>query len=251
MNIDNQKLSDLIHKYIKKQTEQNKQLSASRVSEQLGIPAPTLNRIINGRSKPSMQTLIKLSKYIPEIKSFLPQEVFEVVLEKTNGEMLGERLEALLFDSDMFLIYALAFSDNGVTKEVIIQHFGTKKISKLTTLEKEGFIEKEGNNGMAIYKASKKQTTMSFKLVQKHIETLNKFYKINKPEDNYACYGMDTLNSKGVLELMLAIQEFHKKALKIMDKEENKGNTPVFFTAISDILFEPITEKKRGNNEYN
>lgn len=260
MNINSQKLSDLIHNYVRKQTKQNKQLSENRVSEQLGIPAPTFNRILNGRSKPSVYTLIKLSKYIPEVKNFLPREMFEVVFEKTNGEMLGEKLEALLFDPDMFLIYALAFCDNGITEDFIIRHFGSEKISKLKVLEKEGFVvkKKEEDSDTVVYKAGQKQITTSFKLIQKHIETLNKFYKSDKPENNYAFYGIDTLNKQGVLELMRANKEFHKKTAEIMNKKENKGDIPVFSTGISDMLFEQtikgeqiVKDKEEGRHEYN
>ena len=141
----NQTLSELLQSYIQKQTHKNKKLSENRISEQLGIRAPTFNRILNGRAAPSLETLIKLSKFIPEIKKFLPENMFEIVLEKTSGERVGEKLESLLSDPDMFIIYALALSDFGITEDFIIKHYGSQKIKKLKTLEEEGFIKREDN----------------------------------------------------------------------------------------------------------
>ena len=238
MRINTQKLSDLLQDYILQQTEKNGRLSESRISQKLDIPAPTFNRLMNGRAQPSLKTLVKLSKFIPEVKNFLPEEMFKVVLEKTNGEKLGERLEALISDSDMFLIYALAFSESGITEEFIIKNLGSQKIKKLRTLEEEGFIKREGN-GRGRYKVTeKRQLTESFALIKKHIDTLNGFYKSAEPDKNYAFYGVDRLNKKGVLELMQAGKDFHGKITDIMNKKENKGDIPVFTTGVSDILFE-------------
>ena len=243
MTKNNQNLSDLIQKYIKTQTVKNKKLSETQISEQIGIRSSTFNRIVNGRSQPSLQTLLKLSKIIPEIKSFLPEEMFEVVLKKTNVELLGDKLEALLSDPDIFLIYALAFSENGITEEFIIKNFGSQKIEKLKTLENENFIKREGN-GIGVYKVTEnKEITMSFDLIKKHIRIINQFYRPDKPERNYAFYSIDTLNRKGALELMQTTKEFHEKMVEIMDKKENKGDIPVFSTGISDIFFEPKTSR--------
>ena len=210
MTKNNQSLSDLIQNYIKTQTGKNKKLSETQISEQIGIRSSTFNRIVNGRSQPSLQTLLKLSKIIPEIKSFLPEEMFEVVLKKTNGELLGDKLESLLSDPNMFVIYVLALSERGITEEDIIKNFGSQKMDKLKTLEAEGFIKRERNG--ILYKATtNRKVTMSFNLIQKHIETLNKFYKPHKPEDNYCFYSLDSLNKKGLSELMQATKKISRK----------------------------------------
>ena len=252
MNKNNQRLSDLLQSYVTKQEEKNSKLSESQISEQLDIPASTFNRLINRQSQPSLETLIKLSKFIPEVKEFLPSEMFEVVLEKTSGERLGKKLEVLLSDPDMFLIYALAFSDKGITEDFIIKNLGSTKIKKLQILEKEGFIERKGN-GLGIYKVTtQKQITSSFQLIKKHIDILNKFYRPDQPEKNYAFYAVDRLNERGVSELMRANKEFHGKVADIMNKKENKGDISVFSTGLSDILFDDqISKEEEGKNEYN
>ena len=247
----NQTLSELLQSYIQKQTHKNKKLSENRISEQLGIRAPTFNRILNGRAEPSLETLIKLSKFIPEIKKFLPENMFEIVLEKTSGERVGEKLESLLSDPDMFIIYALALSDFGITEDFIIKHYGSQKIKKLKTLEEEGFIKRE-SNGLGVYRATKnREMTESFQLIKKHIETLNQFYNPNKPDRNYAFYGIDRLNKKGVLEIMKATNKFHEKVADIVNKKENIGDIPVFSTGVSDILFDDDQPFERSNNEIN
>ena len=250
MDINTQKLSNLLQNYISKQTDENSLLSDSQISQKLNIPTPTFHRILNGRSKPSLETLIKLSKFIPEIKEFLPKELFEVILEKTKGEILGKRLEVLLLDADMFLIYVLAFSDKGITEDYIVKNFGSKKIEKLKTLEKEGFIKREGN-GLSIYRVTRdRQMTQSFELIKKHIKILNRFYKTQQPESNYAFYGIDRLNKKGVKELMKANKSYHKKVVDIMSDKENKGDISVFATGVSDLLFEKsLTIEGESENE--
>lgn len=236
MEKNHEKLSNLLQSYVKTRLEKKSRLSKNSISEQLGIEASTFNRILNGRTQPGLKSLIKLSKAIPEIKDFLPKELFSVVLEKTDGEMLGEKLERLLSDPDMFLIYALACSDVGITENFIIKNFGSKKISKLKILEKEGFIKKE-SNGIEVYKMTEnRQITASFELIKRHIRILNQFYKPDEPESNYAFYGIERLNRKGVLKLMQATKEFHKKTIDIINEKENMGNIPVFSTGVSDIF---------------
>ena len=253
MDKNNQSLSDLLQNFIyTKQKEKNNRFSESQISQKIGIQASTFNRILNGRSKPSLETLVKISKVIPEVKEFLPKEMFEVIFEKTSSEKLGKRLESLLLDSDLFLIYALAFSKEGITEDYVVKNFGSKKIEKLRRLEKEGFIKRQGN-GLGLYKVTKdREFTESFQLIKKHIGILNEFYKPEQAQDNYAFYGVDRLNKKGVSELMHANKEYHEKIADIMNKEENKGDISVFCTGVSDILFEEsFIKRENKSNEYN
>ena len=238
MDQNNQSLSHLLKTYVKQQIEKNSLLSESQISQKLDIPIATFHRILNERGKPSLQTLIKLSKYIPEIKDFIPKEMFEVMLQKTSSESLGKRLETLLLDCDLFLIYALAFTEEGITEDYIVKNFGSKKIEKLRRLENEGFVKREGN-GIGRYKVTKeRQFTSNFEVIKKHIDILNEFYKPEAAERNYAFYGVDRLNRKGMRELMQVNKEYHEKAVEVMNKKENKGDISVFCTGVSDILFE-------------
>ena len=247
MNIKSQNLSELLKAYIKQQTEKNSKLSESQISQQLDIPNPTINRILNRKTEPSVKTLIKLSKFIPEIKKFLPSEMFDVVFDKTNGEVFGEKLEKLLNDEEMFLIYTKAFSKNGITENFIIRHFGSDKLKKLELLKKEGFVKREGN-GLGVYKVTKdRQFTSSFELIKKHIDMLNKFYDAKESKRNYAFYGINALNGKGIESLMIETKKYHAKVADIIEKEDNQGETLVFATGVSDILFEESFNKSGEN----
>ena len=105
---------------------------------------------------------------------------------------------------------------------------------------------------IGVYRATEnREMTESFQLIKKHIETLNQFYNPNKPDRNYAFYGIDRLNKKGVLEIMKATNKFHEKIADIVNKKENIGDIPVFSTGVSDILFDDDQPFERSNNEIN
>ena len=167
------------------------------------------------------------------------------------GKELGKSWNLCFLIPDIFVIYALALSDFGITEDFIIKNYGSQKIKKLKALEEEGFIKRE-DNGLGVYRATKnREMTESFQLIKKHIETLNQFYNPNKPDRNYAFYGIDRLNKRGVLEIMKATNKFHEKVADIVNKKENTGDIPVFSTGVSDILFDDDQPFERSNNEIN
>ena len=70
----------------------------------MGVPSSTFNRLLNGNSNPSLDTILKLSHFIPELKELLPEKIailLKITLERKNTEYITQSLETLLYDKDL------------------------------------------------------------------------------------------------------------------------------------------------------
>ena len=204
----------------------------------MDIPPTTFNRLINGHSKPVVKILLKLNQFIPELKSLLPEElmkVFKVTLEKENFEYVGETLESLLSDKNIFLCWILAFSNKGITIEEIRDYLGQAGVRAFATLEENKIIAKN-DKGYYKVKEKNKYAIFSFRLIKSHLLFLAKQYKSDNIKNNYICYEVESLNKEGKKELIQAHRDFHKKIQRIMSDEKNKGDEPAFSISCSDSL---------------
>ena len=77
-------LSDILRGYVSKEKQKNPYLNETGISKKMDIPPTTFNRLVNGHSKPAVKTLLKLSHFIPELKSLLPEELVKVFKVSNN-----------------------------------------------------------------------------------------------------------------------------------------------------------------------
>ena len=99
-----------------------------------------LTDCLNGYSKPSVNTALKLSQFIPELKKSLPEEVLQMLKTTMNEEdfkSMGKALATFLSEKHFFLCWILAFSNKGITEEEIEDQFGKQGIRALKTLEQK------------------------------------------------------------------------------------------------------------------
>lgn len=231
-------LSEILRDYVSEQKQKNPYINETAISKKMDIPPTTFNRLVNGHSKPAVRTLLKLSHFIPELTSLLPEElmkVFKVAIEEDNSEYVGKTLEGLLSDETIFFCWILAFLNKGITSDEIKGHFGQEGIKALKTLEKQDFIAKD-ENGYYKVKDKSKYAIFSFNLMKAHFSFLAKKYNVDNIRSNYICYEVDSLNKEGKKELIETHREFHKKIQRIMNDEKNKGDEPVFSIACSDSM---------------
>ena len=230
--------SGILRSYVLKQRQKNPYMNETAISKKMDIPPTTFNRLVNGHSKPAVKTLLKMSHFIPELKSLLPEDLmkaFKVSIQKDNYEYVGKKLESLLSDETIFLCWMLAFLNKGVTSKDIKECFGTEGLKALEKLEKQAVIVKD-DSGYYKVKDKSKYAIFSFDLIKAHFLFLAKKYNSEHVRSNYICYEVESLNEKGKKELVETHREFHKKIQKIMNNEKNKGDEPVFSIACSDFL---------------
>ena len=229
---------EILRDYVLNQKQKNPSVNETALSKKMNIPPTTFNRLVNGYSKPTVRTLLKLSQFIPELQSLFPEEVmkvFKVNIEKDNYEYVGKTLENLLSDETIFLCWMLAFLNKGITIDEIKEQFGQKGLKALETLEKQAVVAK-GESGYYKVKDKSKYAIFSFELIKAHFLFLAKKYNSENVRSNYICYEVESLNKEGKKELIEAHREFHKKIQKIMNDEKNKGDEPVFSISCSDSL---------------
>ena len=230
--------SEILRDYVLEQKQKNPSFNETTISKKMDIPPTTFNRLVNGHSKPTVRTLLKLSQFIPELKSLLPEEilkVFKVTMKRENSEYVGETLETLLSDENIFLCWMLTFSDKGVTVDEIRNHLGQAGVKAVKTLEKNNILEKN-DSGYYKVKEKNKYAIFSFRLIKAHFLFLAKQYEPDNIKRNYICYKMSFLNEKAKKELIQIHQSFHNKIQRFMDDEKNKGDEPVFSISCSDTL---------------
>ena len=230
--------SEILRDYVLEKKQKNPSLNETSLSKKMDIPPTTFNRLVNGYSKPAVETLLKLSRFIPELKSLLPEEVikvFKVAIEKENSEYVGKTLESLLSEETIFFCWVLAFLNEGIKADEIKDHFGQEGLKALKTLEKQAVIARD-ENGYYKAAAKNKYAVFSFDLIKSHFLFLAKKYNSENIRRNYICYEVESLNEKGKKELIELHREYHKKIQKVMNDEKNKGDEPFFSIACSDSL---------------
>ena len=234
----NKEFPDILRDYVLDQKQKNPSVSETVLSKKMDIPPTTFNRLVNGHSKPTVRTLLKLSQFIPELQSLFPEEVmkvFKVNIEKDNYEYVGKTLENLLSDETIFFCWVLAFLNKGITADEIKDRFGQEGLKALKTLEKQAVIVKD-ESGYYKVQNKNKHAIFYFDLIKSHFLFLAKKYSSEHIRSNYICYEVESLNEKGEKELIDIHREYHKKVQKVMNDEKNKGDEPVFSITCSDSL---------------
>ena len=237
-----EKVSDILREYLVEERQKNPAVNETTISKKMDIPPSTFNRLLNGYSKPSVNTILKLSQFIPELKKAIPEEVMkviEVTVERDTFEYAGQMLETLLSDKYLFLCWILAFSTKGITEEEIREDFGRQGLSALEMLEKKNILSKDAK-GFYKVKEQNRYVTFSFRLIKAHLIFLVEQYKPDNSTKNHIHYWVQSLNETGRLKVIKAHQIFHREIRKIMDDEENQGDMPYFSMGCSDILSEKI-----------
>ena len=236
----NDKFSEILRNYLIKEQKKNPSINGTIVSKRMGVPPATFNRLLNGNSSPSLNTILKLSQFIPELKEQLPEtaaKLLKVTLERKDAEYINQISEILLYDKDIFLCWLLAFSPEGVTLPKVRECLGQKGINAIKTLEENKIVSKCDNGHYKLTEA-KKDTILSFRLIKAHCTFLIEQYKPDSLNKNYIHYWADFLNDEGRRKIMKIHQETHRKIVKVMEDENYKGNTLVFSISCSDTLTE-------------
>ena len=233
----NEQFSEILKDYVKDERQKNPAVNKTAIAKKMDIPPTTFNRLINGHFNPNTSTILKLSQFIPEMKKLLPSDIskiFEVSM-KRNFTPLGESLENLLYDKNVFLCWAMAFAEEGITEEEIKTILGQSGLKALKTLEQNKIVEKSENSRYQVIEKSK-DTILSFRLMKVHLMFLAEQYKPDNLDKNYIYYWVDSLNEDGWRKVMKIHQEAHKKIQKVMDSEEYKGDISGFSIGCSDML---------------
>ena len=236
MEGNTEKFSDILKDYVLERKKVNPKISESQIARNLGVSVTTFHRMLNYNAYPSVRNLLKLCKSVPKLKSLVTEEILEVTRESKTGEFIGEELENLLSKKHLFITYALTLSAHGVTEEEILYCLGHEGSKALEILIKRNFVIKRDDNK---YKATEmdKGIVLSFEVLKKHIKILAEEYKPDNIANNYIYYKMETLNKKGMKELYEIHKETHRKVQKLMEKEEYKGNIPIFSVGFFDMFF--------------
>jgi hypothetical protein len=129
-----------------------------------------------------------------------------------------------------YIIYTLATSEVGVSKEELIEILGSQSITKAEQLIKDKLIYFKNEKYHAYYKAF----SLPIEQVNKVANFLIKHYKIQNygKERNYIHVHTTSLNRNGVKKLQKEHRELHNKTIEI--KRNYSGNIQVFSIGVLD-----------------
>ena len=244
MDIDRERFSDILKDYVSEKRKTNPKISESQIARKLGISNATFYRMLNRHTRPTVKTLFTLCKSIPKMKEAVTEKMLEVTRESRTGRYVGEELERLLSDRSIFITYALALSERGVTAKEALYGLGSAGLKALETLTSKGFVKKDERH---VYRAvdGGKGIILSFELIKKQVQVLAEHYRPDNVANNYIYYKTESLNKKGRRELYEAHKELHKKVQEIMENKENKGEIPLFSAGFFDIFTIMDPENKK------
>ena len=240
------KFSNILREYISDRRKINPKLSESQIAKSVGVSNATFYRMLNYNSYPSVQNLIKLSKAIPQLQKLITEEMIMITRESKTGKYVGGELENLLFQKNLFITYALALSTHGITEDELFCCLGQESEEALKILIEKKYIKKSKGGR---YRATQtdKGIIISFELLKQHLKILAENYKPGNAVNNYIYYKIESLNEKALIELHNIQRETHKKVQKLMEKEESKGDIPVFSAGFCDLFFIRSQKKEEKN----
>lgn len=241
----NDKFSKILRNYLAEKREKTPSLNGTIISKRMGIPPATFNRLLNGNSEPSLNTMLKLSHFIPEIKELLSDKLtklLKVTLEGKNTEYITQSLETLLYNKHIFFCWLLAFSPKGIPLSEIKSCLGRRGVDAIKTLEKHQIVSKHDNGHYKVTEENK-DTITSFDLIKAHCAFLIDHYEPYGDLKNYIHYWANFLNEEGKRKVMQVHQEAHRKIMKIMKDTNYKGDTLIFSISCSDAFIKNNTEE--------
>ena len=274
----NENVSDVLREFLIQQRKANPALNEAVLSKKMNIPPTTFNRLINGYSKPNMETMLKLSRFIPELKTSLSEELNEIInlpSEANKNTQLplselqsrlspeaasalkitiregkhyaGQDTEQILTDKNTFICWALAALGKGVSEENIKNRLGQAGTKALNRLIRAGILAKNPSGSCQLVN-KKKNTILSLALLKKHAMFLVDEYKTDEDytdksqNKGYIHYMVEGLNKDGVQKMKELHQKTHDQAQAIMAQPENKGSIAVFSVSCHDVLDENISQ---------
>ncbi len=243
----NENFQEILRNYVSDRKKKNPSTSENSLSREFGVSSTTFNRLLNGYSEPSLETILKISRFVPEVEKFIPRDLrpMQVATQRRNFNPLEESVETLLYDKYSYLCWVLSFSEKGITEKEVQTHFGELALDGLKSLEENKIIKKNEKGYYKVIDRSK-DTILSFKLIKNHLMFLVEQYKPSDSNKNYVHCWTEFLNEKGMKKVMYLHQEMHRKIQEVLDDDECKGDIPVFSIGCSDRIG---TSKQKGDTK--
>lgn len=246
MNIDKQTIkmnaaSDLqilIANWLEEKSNRN----LSHLSRTSGVSETSIRRIMNSKTLPMNDNLIKilttifvgarhkdLIEKLPQslclyIKYNLPYFTFEDHDTRTDAYSL----DGLLSNSEMEFIFIRCSISTGINKSDLIEEFGTRGLNAINELINVGLISEDNGLLFSKYNNSTISTALSKRLA---ISCLTKFYR-EYAETNRFFTEFDSVSVIGYCKVMDAIDDLNKNILRIM--KDNPGNIPLVTSCFVD-----------------
>ncbi len=249
-------LQDSVLTYLSK----NKNISLNGLAKRCSISEPTLRRIKNGQIKtlPTLTTIVdllcslnKVDK-IPElieiykgspIGEFL-QEHFSVLSSTELSYEFNQELDEALRDNISYLVFKLSCNSAGVKRVKVQEMFGRLGTDKLDTLVTKGLIKPEGE----VYRAAIEGFSLGHDTFVEHFKAVADFIKTGEigPKKNNLFYNFsESVNEKGMREILQIQRTALKKIAKILNDDEFIGDIPLFVLSAIDTLDLPQIEEEQ------
>lgn len=249
-------LQDSVHDYLNR----NKNISLNGLAKRCSISEPTLRRIKNGQIKtlPTLTTIVDLLCSLNKVDKI--PELIELYKETPIGDFLAEHFSVLsstdlsyefnqelddaLRDNISYLVFKLSCNTSGVTRKKIQEMFGRLGTDKLDALVGKGLVKLEGN----VYRTAIEGFSLGHETFVDHFKAVADFIKTGEigPKKNNLFYNFsESVNEKGMREILQIQRTALKKIAKILNDEEFVGDIPLFVLSAIDTLDLPQAEDEQ------
>jgi len=218
----------------------------SQIADEVGIARATFNRIANSKKLPRLSNIIKLligsgnSSILEQAMALHDKELapllkttMAISFEQENKIVFDEMLEKLFEDRDVFVTYMMASTNDGVSKQNLINVLGNVGLEAVSVLlDKNVIYEIDG-----VYKTtSNAMVVRSFDSVKKHLSTYARFYKTEHVgmNWNYVHSYSNGRNLEGVAKIRDIHRRYHKEIQEAFNDKSLEGDIPYFSVGFCD-----------------
>lgn len=217
------------------------------LSKECGVGISTIRRIVSEKTKtePMASTVLGIVSGISGEKNI------QKIVGQYSGE-IGKKLRAsyesivghtdyvpefssILSDRIAYIIYKLASSRRGTTKENLKKLMGIPSLETIKDLINVGLIYYGDDS--RIY-STNRSFALPEQIIKKHISEMVRFSNYGSQYTNDSSFYSlsESVNPEAYEEILSTLSTAVKKIREIIRKEESVGDIPFFFTSILDTI---------------
>ncbi len=228
-------------------------MSINALSKRSNVPATTLRRIKDGKTKsePAPHTVLNLmsalfrektlaniiKKSSGEIRQLLEKN-FSLFAQEESDHEFNVILNKALEDEMGYNIYKLAANRIGISLAKIQDLFGARGEKALADLREKGLLECKKENGLDVFHAKKKKFSIDLETAVNHLPHLLTYYKpkhVDRGQNIFYSFS-EALSEEGIQKIKEIQKEAITKIYHVMESPFYSGHIHYFSVNLADTM---------------
>ncbi|MBT4789948.1 MAG: helix-turn-helix transcriptional regulator [Halobacteriovoraceae bacterium] len=250
--------SVLAHQCVRELKGKFPKYSSAQIAKEIGMSQPTFNRIENGQTNPSLNSISKLLSAIGKShKISAAIEIANPSLASTLKENLSHNLETPLIGGELAKYFTiseyrnillLALTRSGTTKDEVQGEYGNAGIKNLEEMLKSTLLHET----RGIIRANENKVTFDQDTLRDSlVDCIAKKYDAEKfgNNENWLSFQTESVNKSKAMSLIRSkLQRVYKEIKEeILYSPDYYGNDKVFVGMVADSLLKDSIISKEAN----